>query len=162
MWMLYNPHGSFYFDSIQYLWYIQRELISSWSVIVPQMSKFLWIITDIQDSSNYKWPCFSVLEHKMTCTQRVKWQSLGTTKWEIYVNKEKYFVKTFLVELCIILHCRIDDVQDDSILRRGIPAAHTIYGFPSTVSAANYVNFIGLNRIQSLNHSRAMALCTGL
>ena len=96
----------------------------------------------------------------MICIQRVKWQSLGTTKWEIHVNREKYFVISFLLEMCIILHCRIDDVQDNSILRRGIPAAHTIYGVPSTVNAANYVHFIVLKRLQSLNHPKAMALCT--
>jgi geranylgeranyl diphosphate synthase type 3 len=80
---------------------------------------------------------------------------------EIYVNKDKYFVICFLVELCIILHCRIDDIQDNSILRRGIPAAHTIYGVPSTINAANYVQFMGLNRMQSLNHPKAMALYAG-
>ena len=77
------------------------------------------------------------------------------------MNREKYFVINFLFELCIILHCRIDDIQDNSILRRGIPAAHTIYGVPSTINAANYVHFIGLNRVQSLNHPKAMDLCTG-
>ena len=93
--------------------------------------------------------------------QRVKWQSLGTMKWELYVNKEEYFVMNFLLELCIILHCRIDDIQDNSILRRGIPAAHTVYGIASTINAANYVHFIWLNRVQSLNHLKAMALCIG-
>jgi geranylgeranyl diphosphate synthase type 3 len=96
----------------------------------------------------------------MVCTQRVKWQSLGTTKWEIYVNREKYFVISFLLKLCIILHCSIDDVQDNSILRRGIPAAHTIYGIPSTINAATYAHFVTLKRVQSLNHPKAMALCT--
>jgi geranylgeranyl diphosphate synthase type 3 len=81
-------------------------------------------------------------------------------KWEIYMNKEKYFVINFLLELCIILHCRHDDIQENSLLRRGIPAAHTIYGFASTINAANYVHFIGLNTVQSLNHPKAMALCT--
>ena len=110
------------------------------------MSEFLWIIIDILDCSNYEWPCFSVLEHKTACMQTVKWQSPGTTKCEIYVNKEKYFVINFLVELCIILHCRFDDKQDNTIFRRGIPVAHTIYGVPSTINAANYVHFIGLNK----------------
>jgi geranylgeranyl diphosphate synthase type 3 len=96
----------------------------------------------------------------MIGTQRVKWQSMGTTKWDIFVNKEKYFVITFLVKLFIILHCSIDDVQDNSILRRGIPAAHTVYGVPSTINAATYVHFIALNRVQSLSHPKAMALCT--
>ena len=96
----------------------------------------------------------------MTCSQRVKWQLLGTTKWEIYVSKKKKFILTFLSELCIILHCRIDDMQDNSILRRGIPAAHIMYGFPSTINAANYVHFIALKMVQSLNLPEAMALCT--
>jgi geranylgeranyl diphosphate synthase type 3 len=64
------------------------------------------------------------------------------------------------VEWCIILHCRIDDIQDNSVLRRGISAAHTIYGVPRTFNAANYVQFIGLNRVQSLNHPKAITLCT--
>ena len=59
-----------------------------------------------------------------------------------------------------ILHCRFDDVQDNSILRRGIPAAHKVYGVASTINAANCVLFIGLNRVQSLNHPKAMTLCT--
>jgi geranylgeranyl diphosphate synthase type 3 len=78
----------------------------------------------------------------------------------MYVNKEKYFVLSFLLELCIIFYFRADDMQDNSILRRGIPAAHTIYGVPSTISAANYAHVMGLNRVQSLNHPNAMALCT--
>ena len=65
------------------------------------------------------------------------------------------------MELCIILYCRIDDIQDNSILRRGIPAAHTVYGVASTINAANHVHFIWLNKVQSLNHPKAMALCTG-
>ena len=95
----------------------------------------------------------------MTCKQRVKRQSLGNTKCDIYVNKTKYFVITFVVELCIILHCRIDDILDNAVLRRGIPAAHTIYGVPSTINAVIYANFMELNRVQRLNHPKAMALC---
>jgi geranylgeranyl diphosphate synthase type 3 len=76
------------------------------------------------------------------------------------VNKETHFVITFVVEWCLILHCRIDDILDNSILRRGIPAAHTIYGVPSTINSAIYAHFIELNRVQSLNHPKAMALCS--
>jgi geranylgeranyl diphosphate synthase type 3 len=96
----------------------------------------------------------------MTCMQRVEWQSRGTTKWDIFVSKEKCFVITSLVELYIILCCRIDDMQDNSVLRRGIPAAHIVYGVPSTINAANLVHFIALNRLQSLNHPEAMTLFT--
>jgi geranylgeranyl diphosphate synthase type 3 len=64
------------------------------------------------------------------------------------------------MELCIILHYRIDDIQDNSILRRGIPVAHTIYGVPRTINAANYAQFIALNSVQNLHHPKAMALFT--
>ncbi|XP_033211085.1 geranylgeranyl pyrophosphate synthase isoform X2 [Belonocnema kinseyi] len=49
----------------------------------------------------------------------------------------------------------IDDIQDNSILRRGIPVAHSIYGVASTINAANYVLFIALERVLSLNHPEA-------
>lgn len=35
----------------------------------------------------------------------------------------------------------VDDVEDNSTLRRGVPTAHTIYGVPQTINAANYVYF---------------------
>lgn len=47
---------------------------------------------------------------------------------------------------------RIDDIQDNSILRRGIPVAHSVYGIASSLSAANYVLFIALERVVNLQH----------
>jgi len=58
------------------------------------------------------------------------------------------------------LYCRIDDIQDNSILRRGIPVAHSIYGVPSTINAANYLLLKGLKRVQSLNHPDAITVYT--
>jgi geranylgeranyl pyrophosphate synthase len=60
-----------------------------------------------------------------------------------------FWNNTFL----IYLYCRIDDIQDNSILRRGIPVAHSIYGIATTINAANYVLFIALERVISLNHA---------
>ena len=65
-----------------------------------------------------------------------------------------------MMKLCIILHCRIDDIEDNSILRRGIPVAHSIYGVASTINAANYVFFIALERVLSLNHPEATTVYT--
>jgi geranylgeranyl diphosphate synthase type 3 len=45
---------------------------------------------------------------------------------------------------------RTDDIQDNSILRRGIPVAHSVYGIASALSAANYVLFIALERVVNL------------
>lgn len=47
---------------------------------------------------------------------------------------------------------RIDDIEDNSILRRGVPVAHSIYGVASTINAANYVFFLALEKVQQLGH----------
>ncbi|KAI5726104.1 hypothetical protein M8J77_025287 [Diaphorina citri] len=54
----------------------------------------------------------------------------------------------------------IDDIEDNSILRRGIPVAHSIYGIASTINAANYVVAIALEKVQSLGHPEATAVYT--
>lgn len=46
----------------------------------------------------------------------------------------------------------IDDIEDNSILRRGVPVAHSIYGVASTINAANYVLFLALEKVQQLGH----------
>lgn len=54
----------------------------------------------------------------------------------------------------------IDDIEDNSILRRGIPVAHSIYGVASTINAANYVLFLALEKVQELNHPDATKVYT--
>jgi geranylgeranyl diphosphate synthase, type III len=44
----------------------------------------------------------------------------------------------------------IDDVQDSSILRRGVPVAHSIFGTAQTINSANYVYFLALKELQNL------------
>ena len=45
----------------------------------------------------------------------------------------------------------IDDIEDNSKLRRGVPVAHSIFGIPLTINCANYVYFMALAKIQELN-----------
>lgn len=47
---------------------------------------------------------------------------------------------------------RTDDIQDNSILRRGIPVAHSVYGVASSLNAANYILFIAMERVIKLQH----------
>jgi geranylgeranyl diphosphate synthase type 3 len=58
------------------------------------------------------------------------------------------------------LFCRTDDIQDNAILRRGIPVAHSIYGVASTINAANYLLLKGLLKAQRLIHPDAITVCT--
>ncbi|OJJ35178.1 hypothetical protein ASPWEDRAFT_111452 [Aspergillus wentii DTO 134E9] len=50
----------------------------------------------------------------------------------------------------------IDDVEDNSILRRGIPVAHNIFGTAQTINSANYVYFQALQEVQKLNNPEAI------
>ena len=50
----------------------------------------------------------------------------------------------------------IDDIQDNSVLRRGNPVSHKIYGIASTINSANYVYFIGLEKVLALNNPEAV------
>ena len=54
----------------------------------------------------------------------------------------------------------LDDIEDRSILRRGIPVAHKIYGEASTINSANYVMFIALERVIALGHPAAVGVYT--
>lgn len=45
----------------------------------------------------------------------------------------------------------MDDVEDNSDLRRGIPVAHKVYGIPQTINTANYVYFLVFSQISAMN-----------
>ena len=52
----------------------------------------------------------------------------------------------------------IDDIEDNSVLRRGNPVSHKIYGVASTINAANYVYFIALEKILALDNLEAVKI----
>lgn len=65
------------------------------------------------------------------------------------------FFFSFLFDFFLLLLFsiqRIDDIEDNSCLRRGVPVAHSIYGVASTINAANYVFFLALEKVQQLGH----------
>ncbi|KAL8586826.1 Geranylgeranyl pyrophosphate synthase [Nucella lapillus] len=54
----------------------------------------------------------------------------------------------------------IDDIEDNSKLRRGIPVAHSIFGVAQTINSANYVYFLALKELNKLNSAEAMQVFT--
>ncbi|KAF3385516.1 Phyllocladan-16-alpha-ol synthase [Penicillium rolfsii] len=50
----------------------------------------------------------------------------------------------------------VDDIEDSSVLRRGQPVAHSIFGVAQTFNSGNYVYFLALREIQKLNNPRAI------
>jgi geranylgeranyl diphosphate synthase type 3 len=55
---------------------------------------------------------------------------------------------------------RIDDVEDQSELRRGSPVAHKIFGIPKTINSANYVYFLALQKTLELQSPVAIEVFT--
>ncbi|XP_043111968.1 geranylgeranyl pyrophosphate synthase [Puntigrus tetrazona] len=68
-----------------------------------------------------------------------------------------------IIEVTEMLHnasLLIDDIEDSSKLRRGFPVAHSIYGVPSVINSANYVYFLGLEKVLTLEHPEAVHVFT--
>eukprot|EP00730_Choanoeca_flexa_P019462 TRINITY_DN9504_c0_g1_i1.p1 TRINITY_DN9504_c0_g1~~TRINITY_DN9504_c0_g1_i1.p1 ORF type:complete len:309 (+),score=60.55 TRINITY_DN9504_c0_g1_i1:75-1001(+) len=66
-------------------------------------------------------------------------------------------------EVTKILHnasLLIDDIEDNSKLRRGIPVAHSVFGIPQTINCANYMYFLSMQKVVTLHSPEAVAAFT--
>lgn len=54
----------------------------------------------------------------------------------------------------------VDDVEDSSLLRRGIPVAHNIFGTAQTINSANYMYFCALQELAKLGNPRTITIYT--
>ncbi|KAB2581182.1 putative geranylgeranyl pyrophosphate synthetase protein [Lasiodiplodia theobromae] len=54
----------------------------------------------------------------------------------------------------------VDDVEDSSMLRRGVPVANSIFGTAQTINSANYVYFLALQALSQLQNPTVMAVFT--
>jgi geranylgeranyl diphosphate synthase type 3 len=54
----------------------------------------------------------------------------------------------------------VDDIEDNSKMRRGEPAAHTIFGTPSVINGANYVYFLAMKEVYDLQNPEAVRVFT--
>uniref|UniRef100_A0A915PTX5 Pre-mRNA-splicing factor 18 n=1 Tax=Setaria digitata TaxID=48799 RepID=A0A915PTX5_9BILA len=65
-----------------------------------------------------------------------------------------------MVEMLHNASLMIDDIEDSSVLRRGLPVTHSIYGIPRTINTANYVYFAALSRCMLLGKLEAVGIFT--
>ncbi|KAL2869283.1 FPP/GGPP synthase family protein [Aspergillus lucknowensis] len=72
------------------------------------------------------------------------------------VPPESLAIITKVVAMLHTASLLIDDVEDNSLLRRGIPVAHSIYGTAQTINSANYVYFLALQEVQKLKSPAAI------
>lgn len=56
-----------------------------------------------------------------------------------------------IIEMLHTASLLIDDIEDDSTLRRGKPTAHLIYGSPYVINSSNYVYFLALQDVLALD-----------
>lgn len=52
-------------------------------------------------------------------------------------------------------------MEDNSILRRGVPVAHSIFGVAQTINTANYVYFQALAELAKLKNPECLTIYTG-
>jgi len=63
------------------------------------------------------------------------------------VPPEKLAVISRIVSMLHSASLMVDDIEDDSQLRRGQPVTHKIYGIPQTINTANYVYFLAYKEL---------------
>ncbi|KAI9799735.1 MAG: geranylgeranyl pyrophosphate synthetase [Piccolia ochrophora] len=76
------------------------------------------------------------------------------------VPRESLEVITKVVAMLHTASLLIDDVEDSSFLRRGIPVAHSIFGVAQTLNSSNYVFFCALRELQKLKNPKAIDIFT--
>ncbi|KAK8824590.1 hypothetical protein WA577_006986 [Blastocystis sp. JDR] len=76
-------------------------------------------------------------------------------RW-LQIPEEKLLIIREIVNSLHTSSLMIDDIEDNSKQRRGVPAAHEVFGVASTINAANFVYFLALERCRSLNNDEAM------
>lgn len=67
------------------------------------------------------------------------------------VPQDKLAIITKVVRMLHTSSLLIDDIQDNSMLRRGRPVAHNIFGVAQTINAGNYVYFLALKELEKLD-----------
>ena len=74
------------------------------------------------------------------------------------VPTESLDVITNVVSMLHTASLLVDDVEDNSQLRRGFPVAHSIFGIPQTINSSNYIYFCALQELQKLKNPKAVSI----
>ncbi|KAI2606269.1 isoprenoid synthase domain-containing protein [Hypoxylon fragiforme] len=76
------------------------------------------------------------------------------------VPQESLDIITKVVGMLHTASLLVDDVEDNSSLRRGLPVTHSIFGTAQTINSANYVYFCALQELQKLKNPEAINVYT--
>lgn len=66
------------------------------------------------------------------------------------IPRDKIVILSKIIDVLHNSSLLIDDIEDDSPMRRGVKASHMIYGIPMTINSANYMYFKAMELIPEL------------
>jgi len=78
--------------------------------------------------------------------------------FNVWLKIDKAHVET-IAKLISILHnssLMVDDIEDNSKLRRGSPVCHSVYGTAITINTANYMYFVAMQDVCNMGHPEAI------
>lgn len=78
----------------------------------------------------------------------------------LQIPAEKLVIIKEVVKLLHTASLLIDDIQDNSRLRRGVPVAHSIFGVAQTINTANYAYFLAQQELIKLGCAEAYEVFT--
>ncbi|EDU48391.1 IspA Geranylgeranyl pyrophosphate synthase [Pyrenophora tritici-repentis] len=90
----------------------------------------------------------------------IRSQCIAAFNLWLKVPPERLEVITKVVGMLHTASLLVDDVEDSSVLRRGIPVAHAIFGTPQTINSANYVYFRALSLLLSMSNPKLIEIFT--
>ncbi|KIO13974.1 hypothetical protein M404DRAFT_11963 [Pisolithus tinctorius Marx 270] len=80
-------------------------------------------------------------------SKEIRSQLIAAFNVWLQVPADQLDVITRVVGLLHNASLLVDDIEDNSELRRGRPVAHKIYGIPQTINTANYVYFLAYHEL---------------
>ncbi|KAK8876911.1 isoprenoid synthase domain-containing protein [Apiospora arundinis] len=78
----------------------------------------------------------------------------------LQIPEEKLDIIKEVIKLLHTASLLIDDIQDNSRLRRGLPVAHSIFGVAQTINTANYAYFLAQQELNKLECAAAYEVFT--
>ncbi|TFY57716.1 hypothetical protein EVG20_g8429 [Dentipellis fragilis] len=80
----------------------------------------------------------------------IRGRFIEAVNYWLHIQPEPLAVICKIVAMLHNASLLIDDIEDNSQLRRGQPVAHRIYGLPQAINSANYVYFLALKEAVAL------------
>ncbi|KAF2808977.1 geranylgeranyl pyrophosphate synthetase [Mytilinidion resinicola] len=87
-------------------------------------------------------------------------QLVGAFNMWLKVPAESLEVITKVVGMLHTASLLVDDVEDSSLLRRGVPVANRIFGTAQVINSANYVYFLALRELSKLSNPAMIDIFT--